>query len=221
MEPRHNGPLSAPVFGDLQVTDMKVGHVTQPEDRQVPRRLRPDERPLLMDGDMLDVTNDSSQTIAFRWARKTYAIEPGQQGFVVFEALADALGDPRSQDGQMTRYDDGAGNRGIVPNRYDELCRMFARYGVKNESMDELAEKAPRVRVTTLHGQPVVFPAVNPASTAYPVANADEGNVSSDVSRMFTKATAENAELRDRLERLEAALEATYIERENAPSASE
>ena len=218
-----SGPLNAPRFApdaDVMMTEQRgprMGSaVTQPEDRNITRRPRADESPFLLDGDVLDVYNDWVKPAVFRWARRRYEIIPGENGFVPFEALVDALGDPRSVENSTIRYDDGAGNRGLISTRYDELVRMFARYAVEGESVEALVQSihVPKVRCYTLSGQQVFFPCLMPDATALPVANADKGNVNSDVTRMIDKVRGENSDLKARLEALESALETTYRERE-------
>ena len=128
-----SGPLAKPRFApepDMQVTTMPHGDPGQPEGKHVTRRPR-EAMPFLVDGDLLDVKNDDSKPVTFRWARRSYTVEPGESGFVPFEALVNSLGDPRSVENQVLRYDDGQGNRGQVMTRYDELCRLFAYYAVR------------------------------------------------------------------------------------------
>jgi hypothetical protein len=221
-----NGPLAGgPRFApdaDLMKAEQKgprsSSAVTQPQDRLVMRRPRNDEPPFLVDGDMLDVINDGHKPVIFRWARRRYVVEVGEQAFVPFEALVDALGDPRSVENATVRYDDGAGNRGLVASRYEELVRLFAHYAVQGESVEDLVSSphVPKVRVFTLAGQQVFFPCSIPDATALPVANADEGHVNADVTRMIDKVRGENTDLKARLDALESALEETYRERETA-----
>ena len=161
--------------------------------------------PFLMDDDHLKVKNNNQNVVTFRWARKFYSIEPGGEMFVIFQALVDALGDPRSMDNKVVTFNDGQGNRGICLQRYDELSRLFARYAVKEENIDELVAKAPKVHVETLTGQKVSFPCQRPDMLPYPVPMVDDRAVNSDTTRMIDTVAAENAELRERLDRLEQA----------------
>jgi hypothetical protein len=190
----------------VDTTSMKRSGVSQPEDRHVTRPVSRD-LPFLLDGDFLDVQNDGDQTIAFRWARKTYTVGPGETGFVIFEALVNALGDPRSMDNASTRYNDGAGNSGIIMDRYAEISRLFAMYGVKDEDMTELVRRAPKVTVHTMKGQKVSFPAARPDMLEYPTPHVDTRHVNTDVTRMIDAVNAENTDLRDRMERMEEQME--------------
>lgn len=218
--PALDGPLTKPRFApipEMITTEQPTGRaISQPGDRHTPHGQRAGDAPFIVDGDILDVYNDASLPTTFRWARRAYTVQPGDHAPVPFEALVDALGDPRSVDSATVRYDDGIGGHGLVATRYDELCRMFARYGVQNESIDDLqaSDKLPRVRCFTLRGERVNFPAERPDMTPLPVANEDEGKVSSDVTRMIAKERERGAAMEERLEALEAALAAAYSERE-------
>jgi hypothetical protein len=203
-----------------------TAQVSQPEDRVVPvRALR--DLPLLFDGDFLFVENVDIRPAVFRWARKTYTVMPGEKKPVMFEALVNQLGDPRSQDNAVTKYADGQGDKGIVLRRHDEITRLFAIYGIRNERISEsgtnphtgefepsLVEMAPKVRVTTLNDVSVTFPASQPDMHPFPVQNLDPLAVTSDQSRVNAQMSAENEEMRARLERMEGLLEATMRERE-------
>ena len=209
-----DGPLEQPAFkseGTMLVTEMKRAHVMQPEDRHVARRPKD---VFLIDGDMLNVYNEDTKPIVFRWARKNYRVNPGEEKFVIFEAVVNALGDPRSMEGSIVKYDDGDGMRGQVPMRYDELCRLFALYGVREENIADLVAVAPKVQVKSITGEPIVFPCQIPDMNPLPVASEDKGNINSDVTRMIEQANNENDELRQRIERMEAALDEAMRQRE-------
>lgn len=194
-----------PVLKETQFGDRPV--VDPPAKAEVLSKAAARDLPFLLDGDFLKVQNDGSTTVDFRWARKHYIIEPGGEMFVAFEALVDALGDPRSMEGQVVKYNDGQGSKGIVMERYAELSRLFARYAVEQENIDELVSRAPRVRVETLSGQKVIFPSSRPDMLPFPVPMIDERAVNSDTTRMIDSVAAENAELRDRAATLEERLD--------------
>lgn len=214
---------------DPQYVKMKMRGVSQPEDAHVPTKTLQRDLPLLFDGDFLQVTSDElSKTVNFRWARKHYPIAPGGRGFVPFEALVNQLGDPRSQDNAVTKYSDGESDqgRGIVMDRNAELTRLFAMYGVQNERLDDgmnlrtnemepgLTTLAPKVRVETLSGQRVWFPAQQPFMLPFPVQNIDPTGVSSDTTRMIDAVASENADMREQLARMEERLDQMTRERE-------
>jgi hypothetical protein len=214
-------PLKQPQFEDREVmtTQMKVSDVSQPEDRHIARPAR--NLPFLMDGDFLQVTNDDHRTWDFQWERKHYVIEPGDTSFVAFEALVDYLGDPRSMEGQLVKYSDGNGNKGIVMDRYAELSRLFGRYAVENENIDSLVEKAPKVEVKTLAGQTVRFPSQMPDMAPWPTPNVNPLAVNADTTKMIDAVAAENEDLRSSIKRLEERLDKAITNREGVDSTTE
>jgi hypothetical protein len=220
-----DAPRFAPLDKTVEVTEMKTGNISQPEDKaQVKSKSR--DLPYLMDGDMLQVTNDDTKTLDFQWAKKHYIVEPGQTGWVIFEALVEALGDPRSMDNMISKYNDGNGNEGLVLPRHMELSRLFARYAVFNEQLEDvmdkgtlvpgLTSKAPKVRVSTMNGQRVTFPSQRPDMLPFPVALIDDAKINTDMTRVVDQLHAENAEYKERLDRLEAALQEEIARREPA-----
>ena len=209
-----DGALKDPAFAGLPptVTEMKRAGVSQPEDRHQPRR--PRDLPFLMDGDFFHVHNRDTKTLDFRWAKKHYTIEPGDEGIVPFEALVNQLGDPRSQDNMITKFSDGEGNRGVVMDRHAEITRLFAMYAVENEDLDTLVARAPRVTVTTLSGQAVQFPVSRPDMMPFPAALVDDHSVAADTTRMIDAVAAENAELRAELDEMRDRMDRELARRE-------
>lgn len=208
------GQLAEPEFAptsEVQVTRMRKGHVSQPEDRHVARA--PRDLPFLIDGDILQVENEEKVTVLFRWARKAYACKPGEVTFVPFEALVNQLGDPRSVPGEVLSFDDGNGVKGVVLSRYEELTRLFAMYGIEQENVDNLVQKAPKLTVRTMTGQKVNFPSMLPDMIGFPV-NTPENLVNSDVTRMHENLRSENEDLRERLERMESQMDEVIRSRE-------
>ena len=207
-------PLKAPLFDDPQVTatEMKVGNVSQPEDRHVARAVR--DLPFLMTGDTIEVLNVDRRAWTFQWEQRKWKIEPGEKGFIPFEAVVDIMGDPRSKDNVTVKYNDGQGNRGMVMDRYTELCRGFARYAVENESLEELRIKAPKLECKTLMGLTVTFPYQAPDMLAWPTPMLDPHSVDSDTVRMVDKVAAENADLREKYDDLIEKLDKLTRERE-------
>lgn len=207
--------LKAPEFGvksEPHTVAMKRAGVSQPEDRHVAKPIR--DLPFLLDGDFLQVTNDDKRTWDFRWNRKHYPIEPGQQGFVPFEALVNSLGDPRSMDNQLVKFSDAEGTRGIIMDRHAEITRLFAIYSVENENLDELVTKAPKVEVRTLSGQMVRFPSQMPDMLPWPAPQVDPFHINSDTSRMIDEVAAQNEDLRGKIAQLEARLDDEVARRE-------
>jgi hypothetical protein len=209
----------------VEVKHQKTGNIEQPDDR-IKTRAHNKGAPFLMDGDFLKVTNRSgSDTYVFDWNRKVYIVEPGQSTFVMFEALVDRLGDPRSMEQEVQRYNDGNGNQGIVMQRSFEMDRLFARYAVHGSHLDDskdkegnivlgLLSKVPHVDVETLNGERVVFPATRPDMLPLPLHSVDERRVRADTTQALDKLEAENAEMRQSLDELNDRLEALVRERE-------
>ena len=212
-----NGALREPQFApevpEPMVTVMPKG-ATQPEGRHVTRPAGSRDKPFLSDDDLLQVTNDMDKDIDFRWGGKHYVVPARGTEWVIFQALVNQLGDPRSVENATTRFSDAKGNKGIIMSRYDELSRLFAIYAVEQESLQGLVEKAWKVRVETMHGDRVHFPCQLPDMPAFPVALVEENRVNSDVTRMFDQVNSENTELRDRIARMEELMDTQIRERE-------
>jgi len=217
-------PLKEPQF--VEVKHQATGNIEQPDDR-VRVKSHAKGAPFLMDGDFLKVTNQHpSKTYVFAWNRKGYVLEPGETKFVLFEALVDTMGDPRSMDNEVQKYNDGNGGQGLVMQRSFELDRLFARYAILGSHLDDskdpktgevilgLLSKTPRVSVETLTGERVVFPATNPDMIPMPLQNIDERNLRTDTTQALDKLEAENAEMRESLAKLESTLDALVRERE-------
>lgn len=197
-------PEFAPSDPSVEVTRKKVAHVSQPEDRHVTKSISRNQ-PFLLDGDFLLVTNltdpdgDDPQTYVFRWARKAYIVEPGGQKHVLFEALVDALGDPRSMDNEVVNFNDGNGSKGIVMERHSELSRLFGRYAIENENLDALVGKTPNVSCETLNGERVVFPGLRPDMLPFPVPQVDERKIDVDAKQVMDRLAADNDDLREQV----------------------
>jgi len=224
--------LSDPEFGDpgplmgghVATTEMPRGvPITQPEDRHL-TKATPRDAPFLLDGDLLMVTNDEDHAVSFRWARKTYVIEPGDKRPVPFEALVNGLGDPRSTDQAVTAFNDGNGNKGLVMDRYSEMSRLMAIYAIEGENLETwidrdgtrkpgLLDRIPRVRIETLAGQSVRFPGQNPNMLPLPAMVVDEHKINADTTKMIDAVASENEELRGRIEQLESFLQGEVARR--------
>lgn len=234
-----NGPMKEPEFApqdtSVQVTSVPRPGDNQPDDRHVTKTVSRD-LPFLMDGDWLQVTNDDKVAIEFSWnrvanPRNRWVIQPGQTEFVIFEAVVNKLGDPRSEYGNRPRFDSGArpqngakGGQPYIPERYEELNRMFAMYGVREERLTDfvkilpdgkeeripgLQSLVPKVTVRTMAGQLIRFPAQAPEATPYPVPNPTK-QVGADVNRMFSQLEAEKDALAEKVRQLEQRMDAQY-----------
>jgi hypothetical protein len=204
------GTMLAPAMTDtppkvrgINVTPMKSrGQVSQPEDRH---RTRAAERPFLLEHDIVRVTNIDDVGWEFRWDRRRYPIKKGETGFVPFPAMVMAMGDPRSQDGEMVRFNTDDGQRGVIFTRHEEFCRLFARYGIEGENLDELIDFAPRLIVETMQGEPITFPVQNPDMVAFPVPDAPvPGKEASDTRRIMDRLQSDNEAMAQELAEMRA-----------------
>jgi hypothetical protein len=215
--------LKEPQFADNNMVPESVPakrQATPPTSKA--RRFRPvDEMPYLTADDVVRVRNDDKEPLGFGWNNIAYVVQPGEEGIVPFPAIVDALGDPRSVRGQIVRFTDNRGNRGFIPERYEELKRLMVNYGVYLENIDDeseaahlaaqvpmtqdcsLVSRAPKVTVHTQKGVRLTFPAQIPDMLPYPVEeNAGRAGVV-DQRRAVDKLASENAALLDRLEAME------------------
>lgn len=215
--------LKEPQFADNDMVLESIParrHVTQPKDKA--RRFRPaDETPFLTANDVVRVRNDDNKTVTLGWDSQEWNIEPNEESIVPFPAIVTALGDPRSARGEVIKFSDGRGNRGLIPERYDELRRLMALYGVRNENIDDESERAhqmasrpmtedcslvsrvPKLTVHTQKGTRIVFPAQVPDMIPMPVAEPENRAGVVDQRRAVDKLASENAALLDRLEAME------------------
>jgi hypothetical protein len=183
--------------------------------------ITPGTEPLVMDGDYLNVTNLSKIPVVFNWDNRAWVLEHNQTKPVLFEALVDALGDPRSAlDDKPTPFDAGHGHRGVVQGRYEELKRMFSRYGVEQFSRPDLVEAAPHLKCETLDGKRVTFPATHPDMNAFPVVEVTD-KVPTDISRMYEQISNENADMRGEIENLKRLMQVEIERREGVTQAEE
>jgi len=182
------------------------GVVSQPEDRHKARKA---DRPFLLEHDILAVKNTDDVTWEFRWDRRRYPIRPQETGYVPFPAVAMRMGDPRSMENEVVKYNTEDGQRGICVTRHEELTRLCGLYGVFEDpinypginKIDLLVDYAPKMEVTTMEGDPVIFPVQQPDMVAFPVPNAPEpGKENSDMRRLTDKLQSENEDMRAELE---------------------
>lgn len=175
------------------------------------------QMPFLVDGDMLQVKNGSKRLVTLAWGRKKWRIDQGANAIVPFEALVNALGDPRSRNEGITRWSDNDGNRGMILSRYDEMCRLFALYAVDREDLETLVKRVPNLHVTILagvfSGTAVQFPGKRPDMVAYPVVDLG-GKVVSDLGSTVARLQSENAQMRKDYEEAMAKMDRILAARE-------
>lgn len=205
-EPRFAGATrerGVPTRG-VQITPMASRRgVTQPEDRH---RLQEVRRPYLLEHDMLLVTSIDDVTWKFAWDHRTYLLKPGETLPLPLPAVVNALGDPRSAVGEIIDYHAETGERGAIPPRYEQLTQLFARYGIIDEDVTALVDFAPKVTVTTMTGETVVFPSQNPEMAPWPVPHVAEPGREQPVDQKeaVSQLQAENAAMRAELDRMHA-----------------
>lgn len=217
-------PLKEPQF--VEVQHQKTGNIEQPDDR-VKTRSHDRGAPFLMDGDFLKVTNrHETQVYVFAWNRKSYVLEPTESKFVPFEAIVDLMGDPRSMENEVQKYNDGQGGSGVVMQRSFEMERLFSRYAVLGSHLDDnvdpntgkpvlgLLSKTPRIAVETLNGDHVQFPGSHPDMTPLPLHSVDEFKINVDTVKALDKLQSENSDMRAAIEELNSRLDAEVRSRE-------
>jgi hypothetical protein len=105
-------------------------------------------------GEILDTEFDSHSPYTLMWDAKPYKCEVGKTTFVPFEAVANALGDPRSTD-NMRSVRDVSGNTFFILDRATEVRRLRALYDNQIGSEEEILY-APQMTVTDLEDNPIL-----------------------------------------------------------------
>jgi hypothetical protein len=223
---RFDGPLSGPEFAPpafptVDVTTMPRPGDAQPDDRHITATVRKD-KPFLMDDDFLWVQNIDTMPVEFAWNRKRWVLQPGEAKAVIFQAVVNKLGDPRTMDDQQIRFQDDHGGRGIILERYTELKRLFAMYGVEMETLNDVTIKegprkgelvkglhslAPKCQIATLEGYPIQFPAYDHDMLPFPIVSTTAKSINSDVSRALDELQAENTDANRRISELESRID--------------
>jgi hypothetical protein len=199
-------------------------NVSEPRDHRL-SFVPPEETPFLLARTSVSVTNDDKKTVILAWDGQRWELRPSETAIVPFQAVVNALGDPRSMRGEIIRFTDEHGRRGFVPERYEELQRLFPLYGVRNENIDtesarahemadrplseacSLTQRVPVLSVKTTRGIPIVFPSQQPDMLPYPVREtAGRGRGHVDQRKAMDQVAAENADLKSRIEKMEALL---------------
>ena len=70
-----------------------------------------------------DIVRDETNPLILMWDSRPYRIDVGQSGFAPFEAMSNALGDPRSGENMATARD-AAGNTFFILDRATEVRRL-------------------------------------------------------------------------------------------------
>lgn len=90
----------------------------------------------------------------FQWDSRAYPAAVGKETFVPFEAVAVAMGDPRSAETVASVRDEG-GNVSFVVDRATELRRLIVLYDNEMDDNNEGPMYAPDASVTDLEGEPI------------------------------------------------------------------
>ena len=104
-------------------------------------------------GNLLD-TKEVEGPFTFMWDSRPFVCEPDQPTFVSFEAVTNALGDPRSGP-IVQNLKDSAGNNQFIADRASEIRRLRAVYDNQFGSETEL-QYAPRCEVVDLDGDRIL-----------------------------------------------------------------
>jgi hypothetical protein len=163
-------------------------------------------RPFLGENDLVMVENLDDVSWRFEWDKRAYDVHPDTHAVPVpFPAVVNALGDPRSAKGMELTFRAEDGTAGMIESRHNSIVRLFARYQITNEDVGALVDFAPKLRVTTMNGDAITFPAQNPDHEPWPVPNAPEPGREAPISvtEAVSEARAENAALREQMAHLQ------------------
>lgn len=128
-------------------------------------------------GDFVQVTveqmppNSKKNYIDLGWNNRYYRAEVGKTVAVPFEAVANHFGDPRSSGtAQAVRYGGPDSAPHYVPTRESEVARLRLRYAILTGSEGTFMDAdgnvlVPKVKVTTLSGDPVLTVIDDPEGT--------------------------------------------------------
>lgn len=116
-----------------------------------------------------EVVHDDTSPLDLMWNSRRYPIPVGSEGFVPFEAAANAFGDPRAAE-MMGSYKDEAGNVGFILDRATEVRRLRTLYDNQTGPENQILY-APQVTVADLEGNPISTVLDDPEGVAvHPVA---------------------------------------------------
>lgn len=171
-----------------------------------PMAARTQTRPFLGSNDLVLVESMDDVPWRFTWDKRDFDVKPGAPAIPVpFPAVVNALGDPRSVKGQEVTFRSEDGSHGVIEARYHTLMRLCARYQIENEDLHSLVDFCPKVRVTTMNGDPITFPGQNPEADAWPIPNVPEPGREAPISvtEAVAESRAEAAQLRDQVAQLQ------------------
>ncbi len=148
----------------------------------------PTATPIKLDtNDNLRITNTGTKTISFVLGRsnpggerRRWVVEPGQFVSVPFDVVRIYFGDPRSIVGSPKRFKDSK-EEGIIPDRVEELRRLATLYGLYDQGLETLPQRAPNCRIETFDGDEIITPIVDPHGE-FSLGNT--GLTSSDIKNM-------------------------------------
>lgn len=100
-----------------------------------------------------DVKYDDTAPLVLLWDSRPYTIKVKETGFVPFEAVSVAMGDPRSAE-NVTSVRDESGNVGFVVDRATEVRRLRVLYDNRLGDEGEILY-APDATVTDLENNEV------------------------------------------------------------------
>lgn len=130
-------------------------------------------------GETVLCTNQGDDPVALMWNGKTYHLPPGRKVPVLFEAVVNHLGDPRSGTGVSPFLVGGVegGEKGFIPDRESEIRRLRARYSngigwLRSMDDENRVWGAPEIVVETYDGEKIWTVVEDPQGTkASPVAS--------------------------------------------------
>lgn len=105
-------------------------------------------------GELLDVIEDKKDSFTLMWDSKPYVCPVEKPTFVLFEAMANALGDPRSSE-NMASIRDASGNVFFVLDRATEVRRLRSLYD-NQMGPEGVVDFAPQMTVTDLEDNPIL-----------------------------------------------------------------
>lgn len=141
---------TAPIFSDLVLSD-------------------PDE--------MMKVTNTGKVALEWAGVRRVYVLEPKKPMFIPFHVVCRYMGDPRSQYKKTEGFITASGEKGVIPERRNELVRLSILYGLYHDKVKQLPTIAPKVSVFTLTDKELQFPINDPDSVSYGYTTSETQNI--------------------------------------------
>lgn len=114
-------------------------------------------------GDILRVKNLSdTHTISMAWDSRQYAVPPGGEGFIPFEAVKLYFGDPRSTEKIQSLHTE-TGVVSFIPDRATEVRRLNTLYGAPFGDESIVRGDVPSAEIHTLEGERITTVIEDPA----------------------------------------------------------